>query len=745
MHTFFINTSERKQDDYPDVFEILNENRSLISLDCLISEWHDEEKGYKACVRKIGELIDNYKDINNDFNLIIYVDLLVYKIYTDISSKDGQRERYACLEALRTLINGYIRKTLINELSEVNGRTPNEILIIFEENKRPESGDNDEEGKKLIRDYAVRLIDFPDEQKLADIVIKDKNDLSDVISYDDFCRIYRDNSSPQLDSSLLPLYKQEIGIMLEEVKENKDLTECIGDLISRMLDFKKQDLLKFVSFETNRRVGVNNKKENTHCALRLAFYLIECAESGKLFIEGESHEKKAREFRRVNWDKTAEILEGKKAFFEKKYKEAENCSKSFSDPEVGLAPKLYTLDNNRFALDTFGNRAKKLVTVDADKEKTEKEKDNDVEEGLIRRGNEKEAVVKEEERRSLFTAEEYPPFDYTGEKFDDGDLNTKTEFYRFEEKAKELRKHHLDYLNKLKEHVTERLSAYAGRSYENKPALLRKRRVSISNDDLKDDAKDYIYTGGAKTEEKRSLNTVKEVARKAYETTFFAYVEFCAGRSVALTDIEEECNWFLTRIAEIRASLRKIGAVTIGLIFALLVLYIPFVVIQWEAITQNAMTAVIALVSIITPLILLSIIAAAAVKRQRRKIYEAWNEFKDRSDKVLAKNTDAVKKYDQLLTVYIPALRWVYEYKLDVEFYEDCCNMARAKIKHHTDKLRARVNTVANIIEDLEITGKPGYREIPDYKIDYSYSYCSGENRKAYSIIDTDFIEDIYE
>ena len=68
MHTFFINTSKRELDGYDILFDIHYENKALVSMECLMSDWHDSDKGYAACVRKMSEMIDSYAELNNAFN-----------------------------------------------------------------------------------------------------------------------------------------------------------------------------------------------------------------------------------------------------------------------------------------------------------------------------------------------------------------------------------------------------------------------------------------------------------------------------------------------------------------------------------------------------------------------------------------------------------------------------------------------------------------------------------------------------
>ena len=135
---------------------------------------------------------------------------------------------------------------------------------------------------------------------------------------------------------------------------------------------------------------------------------------------------------------------------------------------------------------------------------------------------------------------------------------------------------------------------------------------------------------------------------------------------------------------------------------------------------------------------------------QRKKYRDTWKEFKEKSDEVLRENALAAEKYDRLLSVFVPTLRWVYEYKLDVEFYAECCKMARAKVGHHMQKLHDRVVAVGNIIEDLEVDPEvlERFGRGADIKagndLDYNLSFCTGNtNRAFYSIVDNAFLASI--
>lgn len=753
MHTFFVNTTGKELENYSDIFEIQHETRRLVSLECPLTEWNDEDKGYKACVRKMGELIDSYKDINNDFNLIIYVDLLSYETYTSIPM-NKHRERYACLKALHSVLKHYIKGTFVDEMNEC-GRVPQEVLLIFEENQPPKDGDETtEDGKNLIRSYTRLILGLPSESEIDKIVYNTVADDGDVVSSEQFCEKIANCTCSCVGEKVFRTYLDQVDTFVSETKGYDTSEQPVKQLLDRIIDCSYEDdkTVSSVTFVTNRRAGIANKQEKTRRNLRLCFYILSCVEEETVFDKaslGKDDVPRVKSFPEIDWEDVAAELSAKGSIFQRKYNETQRLSESFS--EMKLAPPLYSFDNQRFALDEYGKRGKTFDIVDVDEVKGEAQEEKDIEEGIVRPKGKKAVVVNDVCGRSLFSKEEYPNFDYRGDDFDDSLLGSKATAEQYVAEAQKLRQHHLDYLQRLKVHVSDRLSNYAGRSAENDPALLRKRKVSVAEEDFEDTGRDYRYAKPGRPEETKKLKTVESISETAYTSSLLDYMEFCAGRSVAVTDIEEQCNWFVTRVHQIKESLRKIQLVAIGLLIAIIVLYIPFVVLQWEAITENAMTVTVALLSIAIPIVLLYLIFTIASLIQRKKYRKAWKEFKKKSDEILEENAVAAEKYDQLLTVYIPTLRWVYEYKLDVEFYAECCKMARAKIGHHIQKLHDRVVTIGNIIEDLESdisergqVAEKARSNVND-EVDYNVAFCSGKkNRKFYSIIDTHFLESVH-
>ena len=147
------------------------------------------------------------------------------------------------------------------------------------------------------------------------------------------------------------------------------------------------------------------------------------------------------------------------------------------------------------------------------------------------------------------------------------------------------------------------------------------------------------------------------------------------------------------------------------------------------------------------PVALLGTIFGAIVAWQKSKLRKVWDEFWNKHLKALASNKASALYYDRLLTAYIPALRYTYEYYLDVQFRLECEKLAESKISHHIQKLQERVNMTAKLLSDLQLGNntKSGLISEDDYTIDYEKTYCTGNNNIAlYSIFDDEAIKLIY-
>lgn len=740
MHTFFINTSKKELSGCDILFDIHFENKTLVSMDCPMADWYDKDKGYLSCVRKMSDMIDGYVELNNAFNLIIYIDLPEYKAYSSIERDEfHDMERDECCAAMHVLFTHVISETILKELSDY-GRRPNDLLIMFGQEKKfiTFSVPSDDPRRHAVMKKVFELIGLPGAEKIESIAKEtERSDEADKVS------AFKERVLKECREELVPAlrsgYESLIDLWCDEVVNDNDISDADTALFDRINSINKVESerigIEMVSCPYDHHACTVNKSVMAMSEMSIALYLLKCVEYGSVYESAGDDSREVLEFRSYTADEIVPVLKAKMDIYSNKVEQIESLAKSYSD--LGLAPKLSAFDHEKFGLDMYGDKAFELVVNDVkpvDNGKGAGGKDNgngsddiDKNDGtIVIKGNDKELDIVEGGSKLLFSKEEYLPFDYNFEVGGDKMIKKNTTPEEYIEQAKRLRRHHLDYLKKLKLHVSHALSNYAGKSKENKPALLQ--------------VGGYRYA--APGEEKKVLEAVENVSEKAYDSIFDRYMEFCAGRSVAISDIEEQCNWFISRVGQIKESLKKIKLVAIGLLVAIIVLYIPFFVIQFEAITENILTLATALGSLAVPVLLLYFIFAAAALSQKRRYISAWKEFKERSDKALEENKIAVQKYDQLLSLVIPALRWVYEYKLDVDYCAECCSVADAKIEHHRRKLRERVASIRNMLSDLE------YRETKKEEasqnkvdtedaVDYNVSFCSGDkNRRFYSVID---------
>ena len=739
MHTFFINTSKKEFSACDVLLDIHYEQKALVSLECLMANWYDEDKGYSSCVKKMCDMIDGYSEINNTFNLIVYIDLPEYKVYSSIARDEfHDKAREECCNAMHILFTHVIRESILKELIDT-GREPKRVLLMFGQEKKfaTFTAAPDDPRRMAVKKWLFQLIGIPEEKDIERVAKKvDQSGSEDLVS------TFGEEIAMQFSGEIMPGlrngYKNLLDLWHDEIINEKNIPKANEALFDRIVDINRVE---------SERVGIEsvacpydcyasrvNKSVAVLSELNVALYLLKCVEFDDEFDSADPElRKNLLEFHAYTVQEIAPLLKAKKDIFANKVAEIEAMTETYT--ELKLSPKLLAFDHLKFGLDMYGDKATELVVGNVQPVDTEEENDSDAsgdESNTIKiKGNTKEVAIVERKARKLFSRDEYKEFDYNCDQNSGNMLKKKTTPEEYVEQAKIVRKHHLDYLKKLKVHVSNVLSNYAGKSKENKPALLR--------------------VGGSRyaspEKEEKVIETVDSVSQKAYETMVDQYMRFCAGRSVAITDIEEQCNWFVSRIHQITESLKKIKAVAIGLAIAIALLYVPFIVIQFEAIVKNLLTLVTAMGSIAVPGILLYVIFGIVSLAQRKKYIKAWEEFKEKSDLALEENKVAAQKYDQLLATVIPALRWVYEYKLDVEYCLECCNVADAKVEHHRKNLRKRMISLQNMIADLEFKECDG-AQLPDdavsnaEAIDYNLPFCSGKtNQSFYSVIDKRFLD----
>ena len=696
-----------------------------------MADWYSSENGYLDCVRKMSEMIDGYSELNNAFNLIIYIDLAENKVYSTISRDAmGDIEREACLQTMRMLYTHAVSNSIIKELED-SGRKPQEVLIMFGEDKKflDFSKIENNLSESYFEKYLFGFLGLPDNKTIEtvakEVLAGDAEDKTKAFAEKIFSMC-----SSELLSKIHESYAESLLFWCDDIISDKNIESSNKKQIERIKKIDSEhrtENISIVSCPYDRYACQVNRSEMALKQINIAVYLLGCVEKKTIFRKdncSDARDKCVADFRSYSLDEIVRELNSKKNIFSQKASEILSTTKSYR--ELDLVPELRSFDNLKFGLDEYGGKAYDLIVSDAEKTESQNNKETD----NVMPQTEKMVEIKEKNGKVLFNDGEFRLFDYNFDEkvYDMSGNNVTPEQYI--EQAKKVRIHHLNYLKKLRVHVSEALSNYAGKSLQNKPALLQ--------------MGGYRYEKKGVPEE-RPFEAVKTVSEKAYETMLNQYMDFCAGRSVEITDIEEQCNWFVSRIYQIEESLNRIKKVAIGLLVAILALYIPYFVIQAEMLTKSVMTFAVALSSVAIPVALLYAVFAFVTSRQKKKYKEVWQEFKNKSDAALAENSTAALKYDQLLTVIIPALRWIYEYKLDAGHYNDCCNIADAKVEHHRRKLIERVVSIENIIADLERSddetefGKSDVSGITE-AVDYNVSFCSGKNNIAfYSVFDSKF------
>ncbi len=732
MHTFFINTSnESFEDKYEVLFDIHYENRTLVSMEYPLSDWYDKDKGYPDCLKKMSDMIDGYVELNNSFNLIIYIDLSGNESYSSIM-RDAfhDRQRQECIRAMQILFTHAINNSIVKELVDA-GRKPQDVLIMFGEDKDySDFGANKvRERDDEIRKCLFSFLGLPDDESIREIA-------KSVVAGSEENKVFTfkeqilSKCGKELIPGILESYTTDLDLWCEEIITEQNDVDANRSLYNRIEEINTVESerigIKITSCPYDRNATKGNKSALTLKQLNVALHVLRCAENNSIYKNNEQRE--LLNFSCYDIEDMAGLFKSKEIIFSKKAEKIESLNDLYR--ALNLIPVRYVFNYLKFGLDEYGDRKYNLII------RTEKLTENESEENIdsetiVLPDNVNKVVDEESERYSLFSKKEYAPFEYELQ----GDTTLAKSPEEYVEKALNERKRHLDYMKKLRVHISRVLSNYAGNSRENVEALLQ-----MGN---------YRYSDKQEeTAEMKMVEEAKTVAEKAYETMLDQYMEFCSGGVVALTDIEEQCNWFITRVNQIRASLNKITLVGVGALIGIIALYLPFVIIQFEAIISNILTLAVALGSFALPIVVLGGVFAAVAAKQRKKYAEAWDEFKKKSEEALSENKAAVKNFDTLLSVAIPALRWVYEYKLDVSFCMEMCDIADAKVEHHRRVLHNRVKALGNILRDLQFDfddneGTADKAEVDVKDIDFNSAFCSGsKNIKFYSIVDKAFFEE---
>ncbi len=727
MHTFYINTSGKELPLERGFLDIPEENRQLLFLNCPLTMWMDGTAGYRSCVYQIGEQIDSYEEVDHCFNLVLYVDLFSVKGLAERLHTDDETLRDQDWWVVYALLTHYLNSTLIEHLKNV-GLEPKETVILFAAGKNilKENCIMTDECVKEKWETLKKLLGWPNDGELEAVLTAYFEERGEPGAKDSAAFLER--ILPAGEKELFPEWNRTFAgcvvMFLLSYMENSSLESASARLVEVIFKQyeKEKDKAPSVCFVNNPR---GNTREAAEQRLMLTVYLMKCIQSKSLSLpQNKDDGGVEKEVRKIPASLTKEAID---ILLEKRRKFREKLSElnSLRDPyyELHMAPYIRTFCHELFGLNEFGGKAGEL-------------------DGLLPA----EVVVQNEEKSFLLSPEGYPLFDKKCDGADDRLFQKNVNPHEYIEEADRVRRHHLHYWDAVKSHMMNVLARYMAKSVDGHPPMIEKRKVSITDEDYAEEAvKDYRYSRD-KGRDDRPGEQLQQLAENSYRTVQAEFLRFCAVRPMVLTDPYEQCEWLKNRISQISDTLRKLRRIAGGMAIGFPILYLPYMLLQWSAITAGLTPLIVFAVSAAVPAALLYGIFGILSAAQKRKYREAWNDFRERSNEILAKNIEAVNMQDQLLGTCVPTAKWVYEYKLDVEFYLECCMMAQAKLNHHQTKMRERIRELNTLLGNLEEEEPNEDWETTNDEIDYNVAFCQGaENRKFYAVLTADLLDQFYD
>lgn len=796
MHTVFINTTsnERNAINYSsgnggrgdsaglDVLKYEIQFKKLKYVNCPLKNWNDGELGYRKAIRDISRYIDTHNGVGNDYNLIVYADMREFAEYMGLSTDQSDEiVKSAVFDAYTQMAARLFTDTVYKELCD-EGREPASkfLLLLEKQNFVPPSyvRENHGEGyspyELAMTKVTLELLGILPMEKLAEKVEAQKQKRTGALTAADIMS----DVKPSADFSFSEVYSKQIEIFVKSLNnvETDFERQCV-DLcraVNKVFFSDTQHKVGISEYRTNRKIQALSLDASRKRSFLLQCFIWDCVNSNTLFREerDESGEKifipkMITEPTDEVWDEVFCKLAAKKKQLQLRGYRIEN---NVSDYMEGYAPPLYTLDYERFGIDESGYPSEKLQIRELseeelkkrakknkkDKKKNKKNKKKKAEETDPAEGEgTEEALHTMGDKLELVRAERVPSnwLEHTDYEFHDRvskDFRLadpeKPVMQQYKLAAERMANSSLNIIGALDKRIARNLSRYAAYSTEKKLPFLRKRRVSTKGTVTEWDKNDYVYAKRSNNEPQKSedpVDVIEKSAPMSYQTIVLDYLRFESGRGIELKNVKDTCLRFINRMDQIESAMKKAAAVLGTLALLLLLLYVPFVLIQFEAIFENFNTFLVALLSLAIPFAVLAFGYVIAKALQKREIDSAWETLKKDCRAIDFDNDSTIRAFDRLLTWHIPSLRWMYEYLLDIDFHRDCLRTANARFSHHKSVLDKTEETIGNILEDFKFD----YRTVPDPPpeddVDYSTSPYEGNNYERYSIVDKDIIKTI--
>ncbi|MBR7161440.1 MAG: hypothetical protein IKD07_03405 [Clostridia bacterium] len=230
-------------------------------------------------------------------------------------------------------------------------------------------------------------------------------------------------------------------------------------------------------------------------------------------------------------------------------------------------------------------------------------------------------------------------------------------------------------------------------------------------------------------------------ARNAYQTAKEEYLRESRVRTVAVSNIEEPFQYLEQEADRIENSVQRLSrsAGIAGLILACA--YIPFL-IQWRSIFENLFSLGVAALSVAVPFIILFSVFGRLVQKEKMRYTELYRNYLQAVKQAVDDNQGSWQGYVRVFSDKIPALRYLYEYKTDVEAAYAEYDADKNKCRHHREHLERCMNAVETIL--IHLGANPTLKkDRTSREVEYEKVFSQGAgNEKIYTILNEKEIDE---
>ena len=785
MHTIFINTFNLDDNYaingsnilYNEFFEVPVAERRLKMMYYPKSSWGAELTTAKKCAREISEFFDCYKDVDGQFNLVLYANAYDYEDYIESENNDSPtvstNEKLARHEAFSMLLQHYYSETLIRSLrSVIEEEMLNEVLFVIKKLKS-EGEYNDNNGRRYLSKFIWEFLGLPCREDLCTLItgLRDKHnnirqqDASDediALALEEVKAGCADIMQNEVISGVRNTYAATIDMImgrlrdhvlsLTEINEALDnVQESLAETVYNISDGEQKKNIYRTYFDSSYRSTSGPERKKAVEKLEFSVFLLKCIFDEKLTSnsKGEKTALKVLKFDKNTESIAKSILRQKATVYDQLLEENAYSGQS------RLVPKIVPLNFEHYAFNGNGDNDASAVQ-------------NSLINGYASFNSGIPSLVGNEDPETKKKNRSKKISDSGDKKSDKSVGNGSKGYMAMEAEAltygDQLTYKCESFITDMSDHTTKTLSHYSDRNREGKAPLLTKRNIIKWSGDRASRNKSTEYVAQGEGEATDTLDVLMRRATNAYYSSVKPFLSYLISDTISAEDIKAEHEVYEKKIRNITKSLQNLKYITVGVLLGVALLYAPYLVIQGV----NESTALLACQTVGIPLAIMLIVALIIGSIQKLKYYKTKKEFFDTVNaKVLQHNTGIVNSYDKYLNFTIPRLRSSYNYLYKIMFYSNCCDIASAKIKHHTDKLNRYHTVIGNIIENLGEYGSntrfslsddpigsatgvtdteaEGSEASKEPKIDYSVSFCCNrKNANVYTIMNSDDVKTIY-